>query len=871
MKPVRLTISAFGPYAGNTVIDFEKLGEDGIFLISGDTGAGKTTIFDAISFALYGLASGRLRTGKSFRSDYAAASAMTYVELLFTHKGHMWRVKRNPEYVRPAKRGGGMTKETANAKLEDFETGEVWEGKDEVDGRLLSIIGLTKDQFDQTVMIAQGDFMKILNASSDERKKLFQKIFNTYLYADLQERLKEKNSECAREQERLDDCIRSAAGRVVPDDDYEKRELLKLYCSDAAYGGNIAVLLDEMTEAEKVKRRNVRKERMALDEEVTGLAELISAGKKVNEDFDELKTIDAHLAGMMERRGEMDDVEAAVAAARKAQELDGDEKLLQNTESNVKRYRQRLAEETEHLSELEKELPELSDEQEAARRREPEALQLQTRAHQLADLIPPVRKAAQDRKRLSNAEKKLKTLLAACEKADAEYGRIRNQYYLCQAGLLANQLTEGQPCPVCGSVHHPAPAVLSKSAVTREELEEAEQARQNANDELKEAELACEKLRSALEASAEQLKVLGLGEDTDEKALDAQRKQLEEQADALLNAIKQADDRLHRKQNETEAVRARVCSEKQLLEETVIRVKELREAFEKGMLRLGFASEQDYRAACLAPKLMRDMENELHTYREQLRSLEDRKTALEQKLADQKRTDLSELTARRAEKTFLRDERLQAETALEKKIYQHESALKEIREALRKMQRTEENRAVINDLYRAVSGQLSQKVKITFETYVQQYYFKQVIAAANKRLNSLTGGMFTLRCKEEAQNRRSQSGLDLEVLDRGTGQWRDVSTLSGGESFLSSLALALGLSDVVQAGSGGIRMDAMFIDEGFGSLDENALKNALDLLAQLADGKRLIGVISHVPELAERIERKIEVRKTRTGSVAEVL
>lgn len=871
MRPVRLTLSAFGPYAVETVIDFEKLGENGIFLISGDTGAGKTTIFDAISFALYGAASGRLRKSASFRSGYAGDSAATYVELLFVHKDHLWRVKRNPEYMRRSKRGDGMTKEPAKALLEDRQTGEVWEGYDEVNGRLQSLIGLTKDQFAQTVMIAQGDFMKILNASSDERKKLFQKIFNTYLYFDLQERLKEKNSECTREQERLDECILSAAKRIVPDDDFDQKDSLKLYCSDAGYGEGLAELLDEMTNAEKAKRQAVRKERTALDDEVTKLAEQISAGRKVNEDFDELTAIEAELARMLERRSEIDDIEGTVAAARKAQEIDADEKLLQNTENSVKRYRERLDDETRRLAALEKELPTLAAARDAAQGRVPEALEMQTRARQLADLIPPVRKAAQDRKRLMTAEKKMKDLLTLCERADAEYGRLRNQYYLCQAGLLADKLAEGQPCPVCGSVHHPLLAVLPQNAVTKEELEEAERVRQASNDELKAAELEREKLRTALEASAEQLKTLGLSGETDEKTLDAQRKQLEEQADALLEAAKRADDSLHRKQTETEAVRAGAGNEKQLLEETILRAKELREAFEKSLLRLGFASEQDYRAARLAPKLLRDQENELRAYREQLRSLEDRKTALVQKLADEKRIDLAELTARREAKTVLRDERMRAESALEKKIYQHEGALKEIREALQKRQRTWKNWTVVNDLYRAVSGQLSQKVKITFETYVQQYYFKQIIAAANKRLTALTGGMFTMRCKEEADNRRSQSGLDLEVLDRGTGQWRDVSTLSGGESFLSSLALALGLSDVAQAGSGGIRMEAMFIDEGFGSLDENALKNALDLLAQLADGKRLIGVISHVPELSERIERRIEVKKTRTGSVAVVL
>ena len=232
--------------------------------------------------------------------------------------------------------------------------------------------------------------------------------------------------------------------------------------------------------------------------------------------------------------------------------------------------------------------------------------------------------------------------------------------------------------------------------------------------------------------------------------------------------------------------------------------------------------------------------------------------------------DLDALTAAFQNLNAERDALRRDEADVARRLALNESALKELRDVRRLQTSHAGEWAVLDDLYRAVSGQLSQKVKITFETYVQQYYFKQVVAAANKRLTLLTDGMFVLRLKEEARDRRSQAGLDLDVFDRSTGQWRDVTTLSGGESFMASLALALGLSDVVQAESGGVRLEAMFIDEGFGTLDENALRNALELLSRLADGDRLIGIISHMPELRDRIDKKIVVRKHLWGAQATI-
>ena len=326
--------------------------------------------------------------------------------------------------------------------------------------------------------------------------------------------------------------------------------------------------------------------------------------------------------------------------------------------------------------------------------------------------------------------------------------------------------------------------------------------------------------------------------------------------------------RLNRQQNIIENYKQR-----ERKEERAEKKARLQSDFEHRLQEQGFADEREYQLAKLPEKEMEAAEIALRTYREQLASLAHQADQLKEKLSGKEKADLAALAALQSAAEAARKAAEQAAAKADRKIALHEDSLQEILKARRQMKRKEENWAVIRDLYDCCAGKTggSRRAKLTFEAYVQQYYFKQVVAAANKRLTILTEGMFTLRCKEEARDRVHQSGLDLDVLDRSTGQWRDVSTLSGGESFLASLALALGLSDVVQGQSGAIRMEAMFIDEGFGTLDENALRNSLQVLSELAEGKRLIGIISHVHDLEEKIEKQIIVKKTLRGAELSVV
>ena len=289
-------------------------------------------------------------------------------------------------------------------------------------------------------------------------------------------------------------------------------------------------------------------------------------------------------------------------------------------------------------------------------------------------------------------------------------------------------------------------------------------------------------------------------------------------------------------------------------------------AFQAALVDNGFADEAAYRQAKMDEKAMNAQELRIRAYDEQARSLTDRLTELAGKLEGKAPADLRALQAQVQAAEAERSRSAEAESSLGNRLAINRQSNRELLEAKKKKDRLGERWALVHELYCNVSGQTSSRVKLSFEAYVQQFYFRQVIAAANKRLNVLTDGGFTLRCKEEAKNLVSQAGLDLDVLDRSTGVWRDVSTLSGGESFMTSLARALGLSDVAQARSGGVRLDSMFIDEGFGSLDEESLRQAMELLSGLAGGSRMIGIISHVGELKNRIDKKIIISKNLTGS-----
>ena len=874
MKPIQLVLSAFGPYVERTVIDFSALGEEGLFLIAGDTGAGKTTIFDAISFALYGEASGgkEKRKSKSFHSDYVSDQTETYVELTFRHRGETWWIRRNLEYQRPAKKKkDGMettTRQAADAQMRNEDTGEEILRMDDVNRRVRELLGLTQDQFTQTVMIAQGDFLKILTASSDDRKKLFRDLFHTNLYVDLQNRLQEKNRACADEQKALEQVILSAEGKIDPEAEFAEREILLSYCGQIQHTDALCALLARLIEQEKAAQEQARAQKKEAADQIGALIAAVTEGERVNRDFADWESKRARLAALTAGQGEIDAQRAALAAARRAQQLETDEALMRRTRRDMDAQRAALSEAQAALEQAEKALPETETRMKEAESRGGEIHALLAQAKQMEDCLPVLGEVERLKAALDTQKRELQRLTEDSSRAQAAYTAAQNSYYLSQAGLLARELKAGQPCPVCGSTAHPCPAQITPETVTRQALEQAAKRRETAEKAQSDAATRLAANRAALDEREDRLRALKIGADETRQRLAARIDAAHQAAadrqreiDAARSAYQALDKRKTAAQSTVDAAQKQLAAlEKDLRAQT--------EAFEQERAAHGFEDEASYRLAKRTNADIERLDREIRNYDEQKRTLAAQTHELEDKLSGRQRTDLAALQNRRAAALDRQAKAENAEKAMVRKLTLHESAEREIRQANAAIQKKRGKWQIIQELYTCCAGIAAgnPRAKLTFEAYVQQYYFRFVVAAANKRLTRLTDGMFTLRVMREAANRVSQSGLDLEVLDRSTGQARDVSTLSGGESFLASLALALGLSDAVQSQSGQIRMDAMFIDEGFGSLDENALRSSIDVLLELADGKRLIGIISHVQELEERIDKQIVVTKTPNGS-----
>lgn len=874
MKPTQLVLSAFGPYVERTVIDFSALGEEGLFLIAGDTGAGKTTIFDAISFALYGEASGgkEKRKSKSFHSDYVSDQTETYVELTFRHRGETWWIRRNLEYQRPAKKKkDGMettTRQAADAQMRNEDTGEEILRMDDVNRRVRELLGLTQDQFTQTVMIAQGDFLKILTASSDDRKKLFRDLFHTNLYVDLQSRLQEKNRACADEQKALEQVILSAEGKIDPEAEFAEREILLSYCGQIQHTDALCALLARLIEQEKAAQEQARAQKKEAADQIGALIAAVAEGERVNRDFADWESKRARLAALTAGQGEIDAQRAALAAARRAQQLETDEALMRRTRRDMDAQRAALSEAQAALEQAEKALPEAETRMKEAESRSGEIHALLAQAKQMEDCLPVLGEVERLKAALDTQKRELQRLTEDSSRAQAAYTAAQNSYYLSQAGLLARELKAGQPCPVCGSTVHPCPAQITPETVTRQALEQAAQRRETAEKAQSDAATRLAANRAALDEREDRLRALKIGADETRQRLAARIDAAHQAAadrqreiDAARSTYQALDKRKTAAQSAVDAAQKQLAA----LEED-LRVQT--EAFEQKRAAHGFEDEASYRLAKRTNADIERLDREIRNFDEQKRTLAAQTHELEEKLSGRQRTDLAALQNRRAAALDRQAKAENAEKAMVRKLTLHESAEREIRQANAAIQKKRGKWQIIQELYTCCAGIAAgnPRAKLTFEAYVQQYYFRFVVAAANKRLTRLTDGMFTLRVMREAANRVSQSGLDLEVLDRSTGQARDVSTLSGGESFLASLALALGLSDAVQSQSGQIRMDAMFIDEGFGSLDENALRSSIDVLLELADGKRLIGIISHVQELEERIDKQIVVTKTPNGS-----
>ncbi|MCR4620694.1 MAG: SMC family ATPase [Clostridiales bacterium] len=863
MRPLKLTISAFGPYADIEVIDFEQIGTQGVYLISGDTGAGKTTIFDAITFAFYGEASGgrERRTGKSFRSDYALPAQDTFVLLQFEHRGEEWLLKRSPEYKRPKLVGEGETVQIAKANLTNVATGECVDGLNQVNSKVIELLGLTQDQFTRTAMIAQGDFLKILNSSSDQRRILFQKLFDTGIYANVQQSLKEKCRKETDAQTRLEAEILFFSGKIVSSDDEINELKLKPFSSNRLFP-----LLQQHAYSQSEQLKDMERRIEELRRNSSALEAGIAHGQLINKCIAERELKSEQLEKLKEKQTAIQTVKQKLVLAGFAAKANdkyvklnaGLERVsaIKDTLLQVQKQHQ-LA--MEALSEAEKAKME-------AESTVDEETRLRAKNELLKSLCKEIQLKTELKTVLERTEKEFNGLSVKSIEADRRYLAVKEAFYHSQAASLAHELREGEACPVCGSVHHPRPALPASTFVSRPELDESEARSKKAREQLGSKETELSILKDRLAQTDERMIAIGIGSDADVKQLSDAARDALNAADALKLKREQTSGKVKELEKEIAAFKGRIgeieAQEKSSNEELA----KLRMSFEKELAAGSFGSVNEMLSALLSDRQIQTASDEINEYEHGITALEASLSELNRTIGGESLRDLNEMTTalekQKTEETVLRNEY----TDLSAAYNVNSDVLSNIGRLLPLRNKTMEYRAMLEDMYATVAGQKKQSAKLTLEAYVQRYYFELVVSNANDRLIKLTNGLYMLRIKQSGTNLVSQSGLDLEVLDANTAQWRDVSTLSGGESFQASLALALGLSDTVQSMSGGVRLDALFIDEGFGTLDDNALQNAMLLLNDLAKGRRLIGIISHMPELRERIPKQLRVTKTSRGA-----
>ena len=941
MRPEKLTISAFGPYADRTEIDFSRLGDSGLYLITGDTGAGKTTIFDAITFALYGQASGQVRDSAMFRSKYADTATETFVELVFSYQGKKYQVFRSPEYMAPKKRGTGLTLRKAEAQLiYPDERQPVTKARD-VTRAIEELLGLDYEQFTQIAMIAQGDFQKLLLAGTVQRGEIFRQIFHTGIYQQVQLKLKD-----------------AARSRYKEYDEMRR--------SIAQYLDGVKLRQREGTEAEEFAELKKGKFEGKLERSLEILKSFIDQGEKRESELlkreqevdQKIRTMEnmLHLSAQKQNLEQkrnlarkqleqlLPDLEKASGEAEKYK--DADQKcealglLIREKQEQLKKY-QVLEQLKKELDEIRMQLKKCRAGQEANIRQEQqlhkdmeqlkkERSLLENSQLDLQKAITEKEKRTQRKSELNGLEtgmrefkdlyeatkEQQKKYQAAYEKAQQQseyYQQLFHSFLDAQAGILAQELKENEPCPVCGSLSHPHPRMISKGRTVTQEILDNEKIKLDKLEKISaDQSLEAGKLKERSNASWKQI-VSGAEELLEEfQEFRKEAKNGNGQAGDFRTVWKQMILMINREKEQCENLLTESDRKIREAEENTKRKKKVEKLLEnlekeKDMLqeKKNSCDREQYGLTTKASENEKQQKNAAEEIRQA--HPEAGKEVLEKEIREkqQEYIDLKE-NSRKMKETL---ERFQAEkariTSTIKTLEEQQKEIGEIREdeireqytestmqktelaekrkelfsiqsgnleIFRKVQKRKEEMTKaeaeyvwMKNLSDTANGNLNGKAKIELETYIQMAYFDRILRRANVRLMTMSSGQYELKRQEQSENRKEKAGLDLNVIDHYNGTERSVKTLSGGESFQASLSLALGLSDEIQASAGGIRLDSMFVDEGFGSLDEEALSQAVKALSSLADGHRMVGIISHVAELKDRIENKIIVTKQCSG------
>ena len=952
MRPMTLTMSAFGPYAGEITLNFEELGKNGLYLICGDTGAGKTTIFDAITFALYGEASGDNRKSEMFRSKYANPKTVTYVELSFLCKGKEYKVRRIPRYERPKERGEGMTKQAESAEFVGPD-GLIVTKTTEVTKKIIEILGVDRQQFTQIAMIAQGDFLKLLLASTEDRMKIFRQIFHTGKYDILQQRI---NQDFRYLWNQCEDLRKSILQYAKGTECFLEHPLYETWMVAKECKGTAEELikvLEELCTLEEKEKVELQEKLDSVDEDLQKQASLLSEIKKTmhrEEEAEEKRkqiSINAETLEQIRKKREVakekepqiELLSKEIVLAR--EKLPAYDKLeqLQEAMEKAKQQMKRLEEEEkqakiacreveESLKADKKEVETLLEQEVELQKCKGNSQKLEIEYQQLLQLQKE--KEAWDKlvKDYEEAVKEYQKVQTEIFEERISFQKLEQIFMDSQAGILSQILVEGEPCPVCGATTHPKPAMVTEESVTKEQW-------QKAKERLEAREKALQKKNTLAAAWKGQVEEKGRNflqiakefyEKKEERVVKKENtkeavtgmfkvEELEnivvkldmeknlEELTLQKNAVLREEKRIQQNIENLQKKKAQISEKEEMLKMTQEKthMSEVEKVAKETDLR-GLEKQKEELKATLeyeGRKQLEDRISQLSQWREELRTeiqtiemayqkelrvkagLEGELQALESQLKCSKKGNLEEETEQfqrlQEKKRNLQKQRDYISSRLEK----NEDALYHIKEKSGMLEEKRIEYGWMKALNDTANGRQNEKGKVMLETYVQMAYFERILEYANMRLEVMTGGQYTLIRKKDAENNKSQSGLDLEVIDHYNGSVRHVKTLSGGEAFKASLCLALGLSDEIQATAGGVRLDTMFVDEGFGSLDEESLAQALQVLSSLSGekfdlkegqtesvrgcGNRLVGIISHVDELKHKIPKQILVTKSKTG------
>lgn len=921
MRPILLTLSGFGPFAAETSIDFSKLGAAGLYLIEGETGSGKTTIFDAITFALFGKASGKVRPENSFRSQYAEAKCPTFVQLDFELHQKRYQVRRSPSYLRPALRGSGMVTQNAEASM-TFPDGRRLVGTREVNSAVEALLGVDDKQFSQIAMIAQGEFSRLLFANTSDRREILRHLLHTERYEAFQNKLREKHALVNSEYERSAETIRAVlSGVVVPEtldsapfeeicaldvvpekdelagffDEYEKTDTLlleqnalgaqalekeKAKCDgDLAVAETVERARENLRAAcEALEKNRPLLEKCRVDREhwrVEGprllekLAASIASIEQSLPDYERLDAVKKKIALLdqalaAERASEEKTVLAVTKSEKKLAADTALREKLGNAEAKkieAAAARDRKKERLDAISALIKQRDELM---------EKETLLNQTRT----DFKKAVQKSESKRLEATNAER---------------------EFLAAQAGLLAETLTNGKACPVCGATTHPTPAVCPKTVPKREALDKLRTKADSLFEAANELSAQVSRLSGEYDQRAETFRrdVQKLFEAVSPKEavsrIDSEYDAAKDDWAVAQAAAVRADD------DAQNAVKLdlRITETKKTLDAGNQALIEVRAKItESSLERLTLISQRDEIAAgCTfddlsAARKQRDTWAKEKADQEQLRGKietdyerlsadvardEGVKKRLEAEIAEKPVGDISALKKQLKELALRKSAWEKQRGQIDRRREGNRTARRQFESESDRRAEIQNRRREIADLSATINGTTAGTDRLKLETWVQQTFFDRILRRANHRFDIMTNGQYQMKRSVSATVQRSDTGLDLDVFDRYGGGARAVTTLSGGESFTAALALALGLADEIQSSVGGVSFDTLFVDEGFGTLSDEYRRRAVDLLASLAGSDRLVGVISHVTELRDRILRRISVtRREGGGSTAAV-